>query len=292
MANQAIIAIVKGGLGNQLFIYAAARALALRTGRALYLDTKRGYTHDTFGRSYRLNWLPIIAKTMPEAWRVAPTLKHPRHKVIRALNKLLPRDRRNYVAERHHLDITQLTQLKPCRDHLTLLGYWQNEAYFANSAEMIRQELTPPEPTDSRNRELGRLFASGNTVSLHVRRIRYPYRLSAEYYQAAIHAARSVLKNPTFAIFGDDLDWASAMLDFGDSPVNLVAHNKDNEMADLWLMGRCRHAITANSSFSWWGAWLAGEPGPSRHVWAPAEMGVQLVPASGWHIIPGGMGDP
>jgi hypothetical protein len=57
--SPAVIAIVKGGLGNQLFIYAAARALALRTGRTLHLDTTRGYTNDDYGRSYRLNRFPI-----------------------------------------------------------------------------------------------------------------------------------------------------------------------------------------------------------------------------------------
>ena len=89
---KAVITIIKGGLGNQLFIYAAARALALRTGRTLYLDTRRGYSGDSYERSYRLNQFPIVAESMPEQWRIAPHLKHPRHKLIRAVSKLLPRN--------------------------------------------------------------------------------------------------------------------------------------------------------------------------------------------------------
>ena len=158
--SPAVIAIVKGGLGNQLFIYAAARALALRTGRVLYLDSTRGYTQDDYGRSYRLNRFPITAEPMPEGWRIAPTLKHPRHKIIRALNKLLPRDQRSYFAERHHTPPTQLTALQPRRERITLLGYWQNEAYFADHAATIRAELAIPAPTDDQNRVLGEKLAA------------------------------------------------------------------------------------------------------------------------------------
>ena len=66
--GDAVVAIVKGGLGNQLFIYASARAFSLDKDRSLYLDQKRGYTHDKYERSYRLNRLPINAEAMPEAW--------------------------------------------------------------------------------------------------------------------------------------------------------------------------------------------------------------------------------
>lgn len=292
VGNRAVIAIVKGGLGNQLFIYAAARALALRTGRDLYLDTQRGYTHDSYGRSYRLDCFAHMAKPMPEAWRLAPTLKHPRHKLIRAWNKLLPRDHRSYLAERHQLDASQLTALCPRRQRVTLLGYWHDEKYFADQADVIRHELAAPQPSDSRNLELGRACAAENTVSLHVRRIRYRPLLSHDYYQKAIHAARATLERPRFVLFGDDLDWLRANLDFGDAPVEEVGHNTTDELADLWLMGCCRHSIIANSSFSWWGAWLAGTPRAERYVWAPAESGLQLVPAMGWRVLPGGLHEP
>ncbi len=280
----AIIAIMKGGLGNQMFIYAAARALALRTGRQLYLDVKRGYKADTYGRSYRLDRFLITAESMPEDWRVAPTLKHPRHKVIRALNKLLPRNQRGYLAERHHMDARQLTVLQPMRERVTLLGYWQDEAYFYDQADGIRRELAPPEPADARNRELGREMAAGEAVFLHVRRVRYNLRLEAAYYQAAIDAVQRDVRNPRFYLFGDDLEWPRATLNFGDSEVRSVDHNSGDELADLWLMTQCRHAIVANSSFSWWGAWL-GRPDAGRKVFGPTEPGWPIKPASGWRLL-------
>jgi len=282
--SSAVIAIVKGGLGNQLFIYAAARALALRTGRTLYLDTTRGYTKDDYGRSYRLVRFSIQAKPMPEAWCIAPTLKHPRHKIIRALNKLLPRDQRNYFGEQRNTPPTQLTALDPRRDRITLLGYWQNEAYFADHAAMIRTELAPPVPADDKNRALGEKFAASESVFLHFRRVRYWNLLGRYYYQAAIDTARAKLSKPHFVLFGDDLSWPQQNLDFREASVEIVTHNSSDELADLWLMSRCRHAVVANSSFSWWGAWL-GAAANSRLVFAPAEVGWDVVMCERWQRL-------
>ncbi|CAM2858004.1 alpha-1,2-fucosyltransferase [Rariglobus hedericola] len=281
----AVIAIVKGGLGNQLFIYATARALALRTGRKLYLDTVRGYTADGFGRSYRLDRFPIAAEPMPESWRVAPTLKHPRHKLIRAFNKLLPRNQRSYLAERRTQSADQLTTLNSQRARVTLLGYWQDEAYFTDQSSTIRRELTPPEPGDARNHELGAEMTQGESVFLHVRRVRYTPLLEASYYQTAIDAVRKERGDVPFYLFGDDQAWPVKALNFGGSTVRTVSHNTEDELADLWLMTRCKHAITANSSFSWWGAWLRSPD--IGHVFAPEPSTViPLFPARHWRIIP------
>lgn len=283
--SSAVIAIVKGGLGNQLFIYAAARALALRTGRRLYLDTTRGYTNDEYGRSYRLKQLPIKAETMPEEWRIAPTLKHPRHKIIRAFNKLLPRYLRTYFGEQRNVSPTQLTALRPRRERITLLGYWQNEAYFADHAATIRTELAPPIPADEKNRALGEKLAACESVFLHFRRVRYWNLLGRDYYQAAIEAACARLSKPHFVLFGDDLNWPQQNLDFHGASVELITHNLNDELADLWLMNRCCHAVVANSSFSWWGAWL-GDTNPQRCAFAPQEVGWDVVMAERWAKLP------
>jgi hypothetical protein len=282
--SSAVIAIVKGGLGNQLFIYAAARALALRTGRTLHLDTTRGYAKDDFGRRYRLNHFPIKATPMPEEWRIAPTLKHPRHKIIRAFSKLLPRDQRTYFAELHNTSAAQLTALLPRRARVTLLGYWQNEAYFADHAAPIRTELAPPAPTDEPNRALGEKFAATESVFLHFRRVRYSHLLGRDYYQPAIDAICARLSKPRFVLFGDDLNWPRQNLDFRGANVELITHNSGDELADLWLMSQCRHAVVANSSFSWWGAWL-GDAAAGRLVFAPAQAGWPVVMPERWQRI-------
>jgi len=281
-----VITIIKGGLGNQLFIYAAARAMTLRTGRRLFLDVRRGYTHDSYGRSYRLHRFPIMADTMPEAWRVAPNLKHLRHKALRAWNKLLPRAWRSYLAERRDLLPEQLTAWQPRRERVTLHGYWPDEAFFADQAAVLRTELAVPPPGDARNLDLGARFASEATVFVHARRVRYPTLLPASYYRAALDGIRERVANPSFAVFSDDPAWARDNLDFGSHPVEWVEHNADDELADLWLMSCCRHAIIANSSFSWWGAWLGGDLSNGRIIYTPDHPQWFLRPAKGWHRIP------
>lgn len=279
-----VIAIVKGGLGNQLFIYAAARALALRTGRTLHLDTARGYTNDDYGRSYRLNRFPIQVEPMREAWRIAAHLRHPRHKIIRALNKLLPRNQRTYFGEQRNCPPTQLTALQPQRERITLLGYWQSEAYFADHAAAIRTELAPPTPADERNLALGEKLAATDSVFVHFRRVRYRHLLGRNYYQPAIDAICTKLAKPHFVLFGDDLNWSQANLDFHGANIELITHNSGDELADLWLMSRCRHAVVANSSFSWWGTWL-GDTTPNRLVFAPAQVGWDVVMSERWQRI-------
>ena len=283
--TDSIIAIVKGGLGNQLFIYAAARAMALRLKRSLYLDTIRGYKSDSYARSYRLNRLGIQANEMPEAWRIAPHLKHPKHKLIRAMSKLLPRDARSYLAERHHLNASQLTELLPRSNRVTLLGYWQDEAYFRAYAACIRDELRPPEPQVETIIERGKRFSDEERVFVHFRRINYQYILGLEYYQKAIDILRQRLPAPKFALFGDSIEAPMKSLNFHGHPVEIVTDNGEDELVDLWLMTQCRHAIIANSSFSWWGAWLS-KFDSGRVVYAPANMGWPLKAADGWKRLP------
>ncbi len=284
--HPSVIAVIKGGLGNQMFCFAAGRALALRTGRELLLDTRTGFRRDGYGRAYRLDRFPVTAREAPPALRLGDDFRSPRHKLARALSRILPRNHRAYLAEDRNAGPEQLTALAPTRRHIHLNGYWQNEACFADHAETIRRELTPPEPTDPANRSLaGRIASEPNPAFLHVRRIRYSPRLDAGYYRSAIDRLRSALDAPRFFLFGDDLDWARDQLGLAPGESEPVAHNADDELADLFLMSRCRHAIAANSSFSWWGAWLVKKT-PDSRILFPATPGWQMVPAPGWQLVP------
>jgi len=286
MSERVIVAILKGGLGNQLFIYAAARAMGLRMGRQLYLDTVRGYTADAYERRYRLDCLPIQAQEMPEAWRIAPTLRHFRHKLIRAINKYLPKYLQSYVAERSNSSPVALQHFRSSRARVTLLGYWQNEGYFADFSDLIRPELTPPPPSDPALFQRGSALADRNSVFVHIRRTNYSSMLGMDYYQNAIDAALREIDTPIFVLFGDDITWAKNLLDFGSAEVEQQAYDETDELTDLWFMSRCRHAIIANSSFSWWGAWLGGPASETRKVWAPDPTGFPLTNASGWTVLP------
>lgn len=281
-----VIAAIKGGLGNQMFCYAAARALALRTNRELLLDTRTGFQRDGYGRAYRLDRFPITAREAPPDLCLGGDFRSPRHRFARAVARFLPPNRRAYLAENRDAGPEQLTSLKPTRPRIYLNGYWQNDACFADHAQTIRRELAPPPPTDPENRSLAaRIAAESAPVFLHVRRVRYSPRLDAAYYRSAIARLRSALGTPRFFLFGDDPDWARDQLDLAPEEREVVTHNADNELADLFLMSRCRHAIAANSSFSWWGAWLIGKS-PDSQILFPATPGWPIVPAAGWQMVP------
>lgn len=281
-----VISIIKGGLGNQLFIYAAGRAFSERTGRKHFLDLRRGYTHDEYGRAYRLDKFPITAEIMPEKWRIAPNLKDIRHKLIRSWNKLLPIEQKSYITQQWELPPTQLTKCIPRKTRVTLNGYWQDEAFFNDISEIIRRELTPPAPGDEKNLKLGKEFSSRNMVFVHARRVRYPVLLHADYYREAIRQIQLSVIDPCFAVFSDDLRWARENIDFGESPVRYIEGNGGNELSDLWLMTKCPHAIVANSSFSWWGAWLGSTASKDRIIISPTHPDWGIRPAKKWHCIP------
>lgn len=280
-----IVSIVKGGLGNQLFIYAASRAMALRLGRHLFLDTVLGYQNDTFGRLYRLNRLPINASELPATSRIAPSLKHPKHKIIRNISRFWPRTSRRYFAEQWDVDASQLTSLVPKKDQIFLLGYWQDEAYFEDSADVIRKELALPVPSNLGIQELGRQYQSQESIFIHFRRIAYNKVLSLDYYQSAIEAICQRVADPKFVLFGDSIKEPHEKLNFPKGSVVIHSYDSEDEFTDLWLMTQCRHAIIANSSYSWWAAWLR-EAGDSGIVYAPSEMGTSLCAAKGWKTLP------
>ena len=141
-------------------------------------------------------------------------------------------------------------------------------------------------PDDQGLLRRGDELANRNSVFVHIRRNNYTPLLDVQYYQNAITAALCEIESPSFVLFGDDIQWALSSLDFGSAPVESQSYDQTDELVDLWLMSRCRHAIIANSTFSWWGAWLGSQVGTNRMVWAPASTGLPLVNAPSWVGIP------
>ena len=281
--TRAVVAMIKGGLGNQLFAYAAARAYAIRTRRELWLDEVSGFGRDQYGRSYKLDQFPIAATPATPRWRLGDP-KGLKHKAIRSINKLLPNPIGAYLAEDPELPETQLTSFISTRKVVRLNGYWQSEKYFAERASTIRRELQPPPFTDGPDADLEAELAATPSVFVHIRRDRYSPRLGSGYYDSSITSALSMLGGCQFFVFGDDLDWARQYLDFHGAPVRYISDGGDDELRDFRLMAACRHAIVANSSFSWWAAWL--RLNADKRVWTPNKPGWPLKPAAEWTKVP------
>jgi hypothetical protein len=178
-----------------------------------------------------------------------------------------------------------------------LRGYWQSEKYFHEAAVVIRTDFTFKNPLIKENAELAEQICRVNAVSLHVRRGDYVKNpktaathgvCSPDYYQAAIRHIATQVVQPFFFIFSDDIRWVKSHLEMN-FPCRYVDHNQGAQSYnDMHLMSLCRHHIIANSSFSWWGAWLGGHKNkivvaPQR--WFVNNNNVRDLFPNGWVLL-------
>lgn len=163
-----------------------------------------------------------------------------------------------------------------------LSGYWQSHLYFESVREVIANDLRPIESLSDASEKIDKLIANENSVAIHVRRGDYVSLpaasnfhgvVSLEYYSSAIMEAKKRVMAPRFFIFSDDLPWCIDNLPLNQEELVLVDCNDSaHAWQDLILMGRCKNHIIANSSFSWWGAWLGDQKlGRERFVAAPKK---------------------
>jgi hypothetical protein len=174
----------------------------------------------------------------------------------------------------------------------TLLdGYWQDERYFADIAPMLRRDLVFQPGPDARHREMATRIGSSNSVAVHSRRLHHATMsdalgatetLTARYYLAALEAIAARVAAPEFFCFSDDHRWIEKQWP-KHLPVTFV-HNAgaNGDIADLWLMSQCRHFIVANSTFSWWGAWLGTAPDKVVIAPRPKALQYEVTSAAGW----------
>lgn len=258
-----IICRIKGGLGNQLFCYAAARRLALVNNTELVIDDVTGFARDRqFVRQYMLDHFHIPCRKATPAERLEPFERY-RRGLLKLLSRKLPFAKRPYVEQEGFDYEERLLALRVNRD-LYVDGLWQSERYFKDVEQTIREDLRIIPPTDELNQRMAEKIIACNAVALHVRWFNAPgsksiHNLAVDYYHRAIALMKEKVNAPHFFLFSDEPEAARVLLDLPESRVTFVSHNMgdENAYADLWLMTQCKHFITANSTFSWWGAWLA-----------------------------------
>jgi hypothetical protein len=241
---------VSGGLGNQLFQYAAARSLALRCNADLILDLS--FYHRGRHRSFELNRFPIEAIIRPAA-------KSKIHATLSQLTRaLVPHAKYREKSFYYSQEIEHIAA------PVILEGYFQSFKYFTSCENGIRKELTPPELDGAYNRNLAEAISSQHSVILHVRRGDYIANPKAQktFAQCGIDYYHSALgqlpPDSRVFVFSDDINWARQNLKLGDAAVFIGDGSPRSGIEDLKLMSLGHHHIIANSTFSWWGAWLAG----------------------------------
>ena len=263
---------VCGGLGNQMFQYAFGRSLALQHSTPLFLDLTwfENITNGT-DRKFALGYFPYLQSgqgpwiVCPENHRIAITYRPFWCKVIEKLGFKV----RRYIREKTPMKFQQIKFPLPAYFE----GYWQDEKYFYPYAMQIRKDFTfssLPEPAAVVAEDIGR---HKNAVSLHIRRGDYASNpdvqnvhglCSPQYYQNAItYLKKNVgdLASLKIYLFSDDPLWVQENFDTYGVPSHVIdLHTEADAHHDMHLMSLCTHHIIANSSFSWWGAWL-GERG-------------------------------
>lgn len=272
-----IISSIIGGLGNQMFQYAAGRALSLERGQPFRLDVA-GFADYRLHHGFELQRVfDFSAEIATEAevrsilgWQFSSVI---RRAVSRPGLAFLRRD--GFVIE-PHFDYWPGINNVPHDCYLS--GYWQSEKYFKNMAEVIRSEFTFKCPLENRNSELADEISQVSAVSLHVRRGDYLTNTkntamhglcSLDYYREAIQYISVRVEKPHFFIFSDDIAWVKNNLKMDFSCQYVDHNNGPQSYNDMHLMSLCQHHIIANSSFSWWGAWL--NPRPNKMVIAPMK---------------------
>lgn len=247
-----------GGLANQIFQYALGRATAIRTGALLRFDT-RDLDSDTL-RDYALDQLNVRG----------------RRASLAELDYFLNAGARDVTVVRENsFEFDPAVQL--VRAPVYLDGYWQSERYFYDCAAVLRNDISLARPFTRIGEELAARMDDSVSVSVHVRRgdyisnsrtNAYHGAVSKEYINSAIRHIDTQYPGSVFFIFSDDLDWARDNLDAEGRAVFVTDRPDASDAEDLILMGRCKHHILSNSSFSWWGAWL--NPSLRKTVVAPS----------------------
>jgi hypothetical protein len=260
-----------GGLGNQMFQYAAGKALAQRHGVALALDVS-GFKQDVL-RSYLLDRLNVPEAQPTVALETAEKVenKFGRAKWKGRINRLLGRAHLPKLVEASDEYREPHLHYDPAFETLgpntSMFGYFQSERYFGSIANSLSTWLAPREALDSAAGEtLARIQRSQLPVSNHGRRGDYLNPGTTEfhgvlgepYYREAVSRIEaSVGAGADFFVFSDDPVAAEQLLTFvPGSRLNHVRGDPDRPWEDILLMASCRHHVIANSSFSWWGAWL------------------------------------
>lgn len=264
-----IIADLRGGLGNQMFQYSAGRALSLRLGVALGL-----YDHNSKTNSIpnQLGQFNIKVENIPKS--ILPPNRSS-NGVLWMLWKLgLTKPK---VFRQDGLGYNP--KLEEASDNTYLRGYWQSERFFQNCKDVISSDFEFKSQPEGQNLEIHQeILETESSISLHVRRGDYLDRknksifssCSQEYYERAVgFIAERCCLAPRVFVFSDDSEWVSNhfKLPF---EIRVISHNPAAKaIEDLRLMTACKHHVIANSSFSWWGAWLGQNP--NKVTVAPAK---------------------
>jgi len=290
---------LKGGLGNQLFQYAMGKALAIRYNATLALDVSGFQIDHFFKRSFELMAfnlpLDIAISNNPIKFQLGRFIAHSPLLCSVLSSSYLIEPFKSYNHFLENLGPKELSS------DLYVFGNWQNARYFENIQTLLRDQFSLREPLSKLNQDIhGLITLATNPVSIHIRRNhnlpspasrhseagneknRVGVTLQMDYYHSAISFLKTKLPDPTFFIFSDDPRWAMENFKI-DGKAIVLENGRGSDYEDISLMSACNHHIIANSSFSWWGAWLSDSE--NKIVVAPKISPLMPAVPANWIIM-------
>ena len=261
---------LSGGLGNQMFQYACGRALAFKHQTKLLFDSSQLLSKKSgsgiTNRSFELGIFNINAmEAKKEDIKKLKPLPHRIANVLFLRTGFQGIQSSKYFVENKYSYNNNIEKIgKNC----FLAGYWQSEQYFQNIRSIIKDEFRFKPFSDAKNIQWQNKIENENSVSLHIRRSDFVNNkfhdihgtCSIEYYLKAAGYISANTTNPFFFVFSDDIEWARKNLNLSGECEYISGNSGENSYMDMQLMSMCKHNIIANSSFSWWGAWLNQNP--------------------------------
>lgn len=248
---------VMGGLGNQLFQYALYRQFQ-ENGQQAYLDTSWYYRNKGVDRKYQLNLFQtkVLECSEKQKYQFA---NNDKNIMGRLYHKIFGKKQSHIIESESGKFNPAILQLKDAY----LDGYWQRKGYFENISELLREELVLTEPLTGENRKMLVKIENTNSVAIHVRRgdylkvqDMYGGICTEKYYDDSMDYMRQHIENVHFFVFSDDMNWCRNFFEEKENVIFVDINGENKGSFDLFLMSKCQNMIMANSSFSWWAAWL------------------------------------
>lgn len=271
---------LSGGLGNQMFQYAFYLSLKVYDKRVFLYKNKISSHSEHNG--YELERLFRIEEDSSSLWLTNMFMVKIWGNIWKHLFFPIK------IRERIVHDFSAYSNWLVCTPFygVHLVGYWQSERYFEQIKEVVRKAFVfDEEMLNDNTKKCLEKMRMANTISLHVRRGDYLLAENVKslgnicdvrYYQKAVNYFYDIIKEPVFYVFSDDIVWTVTNLSLPDNTVFVDWNNKGDSWQDMFLMSFCKHNIIANSSFSWWGAWLNSNS--DKIVIAPAQW-IRTCPA-------------
>ena len=269
-----------GGLGNQMFQYAAARAAALRTQSELVLDSYSGFSRDkVYERSFELEGFPIAGRSASRLERLPFLLGDASRKIRLSSDPGLHWRPWGTMALDENKSFGKDVQVAASRGSIWMQGYWQAPGYFFDQQKIIRFELTPPKPVLPFFERLGEAMRSRPSLAVGIRlyeeSVAPTTHMSDGQFKSASDIERAVTKmmgaldDPTIFVFCTHKAPLLSAIKWPSEPVFVTAdQGYAGSVNSLWLLTQAQHHLFTNSSYYWWGAWLSGAnyASESQHI--------------------------